>query len=560
MHNIPRNLKSKGILLIVISSIIVLSFGTANVSRNRDFQLTKNMDIFFSLIREVSLFYVDDTSPEKLIENAISGVMDGLDPYTTYVPESEKDNYATMTTGRYGGIGALIRQADDFVVIAEPYENFPAQKAGLRAGDIITAIDGSSVKGLKVSEVSELLKGPPNSIIKLSILRTSYKDPILIELAREEVKINNVAWYGKVTDNIGYIQFNGFTENAHQEVRSALKNLKDDGAAKIILDVRGNPGGLLMEAVNVTNLFVDRGQEIVSTRGKVKQWDHTYKARHKAVDADIPVVILVGRGSASAAEIVAGAMQDLDRGIVIGQRTFGKGLIQTTRQLSYNSQLKITTAKYYTPSGRCIQAIDFSDENGYRAIPDSLIHEFTTKNGRRVYDGGGIIPDIQVHEERPGPIVINLFAGNYIFDYATVFAAMNPSIPDVTEFNISDEEYLKFIDFIESKDFEYQTQTEKQLTQLLRIAREEKYYDTSKDEFEQLATKIAHDKHQDLETHREEIKSLLREEIASRYYFQRGRIVASLDNDPNLEKAIEILENTALYNSILQGSIIYATQ
>lgn len=560
MHNIPRTLKSKGILLIVISSVIVLSFGTANVSRNRDFKLAKNMDIFFSLIREVSLFYVDDTDPEKLIENAIAGIMDGLDPYTTYVPESEKDNYATMTTGRYGGIGALIRQADDFVVIAEPYENFPAQKAGLRAGDIITSIDGSSVKGLKVSDVSELLKGPPNSMIKLSIQRATQKDPLLIELAREEVKINNVAWYGKVTDDIGYIQFNGFTENAHQEVRSALNDLKDNGVTKIILDVRGNPGGLLMEAVNVTNLFVNRGQEIVSTRGKVKQWDHTYKARNKPVDADIPVVILVGRGSASAAEIVAGAMQDLDRGIVIGQRTFGKGLIQTTRQLSYNSQLKITTAKYYTPSGRCIQAIDFSDENGYKAIPDSLINEFTTKNGRKVYDGGGIIPDIQIHEERPGPIVINLFAGNYIFDYATVFAAMNPSIPDVTEFYISDEEYSKFIEFIDSKDFDYQTQTEKQLAQLLRIAREEKYYDASKDVFEQLASKIAHDKHQDLETHREEIKLLLREEIASRYYFQRGRIEASLDNDPNLEKAIEILENTALYYSILEGSIIYATQ
>lgn len=533
--------------------------GFRNVPSERDFLLVRNMDIFFSMIREISLFYVDETEPENLINNGIRGVLQGLDPYTTYVPESEKENYATMTTGRYGGIGALIRQIGDYVMVIEPYENFPAQKSGIRAGDIITAIDGKSTKGLQVNEVSEMLKGMPNSSLEIIIHRHGAEGPISKKLLREEVKINNVTWYGSVADGIGYIQLNGFTENAHQEVRDALKDLKTNQKAEsIILDLRGNPGGLLMEAVNITNLFIEKGQEIVSTRCKVKQWDHTYRARNNPEDSEIPLVVLVERSSASAAEIVSGAVQDLDRGIVMGQRTFGKGLIQTTRPLSYNAQLKITTAKYYTPSGRCIHTLDLSGNGSTATIPDSLINEFFTKNGRKVFDGGGIMPDIEVAEPVPAAILINLYTRNLIFDYATLYADRNPSIPPLTEFQITDEDYRDFINFLQERGFEYQTQTEERLRQLIAASKQENYYVAATDAFNEFEKILTHNKQQDLVTYKKEIKGMLREEIAGRYYYQKGLVKASLDDDPFVDKAIEILNNRRIYNSILNGSISYS--
>ncbi len=547
--------------MLFASGFILISYGFVNIPASRDFKLARNMDIFFSMIREISLFYVDDTEAEKLIENGIAGVLHGLDPYTTYIPESEKENYTSMTTGKYGGIGALIRQIGEFVIIIEPHENFPAQKSGLLAGDIIIGIDGESTKGLLVNEVSELLKGAPKSKIEITIKRNGEPYPITKKIIREEIKIDNVAFYGIAGNNTGYIKLNGFTQNAHQEVKEALNDLKRTyGIESVILDLRGNPGGLLMEAVNITNIFVEKGEDIVSTRGKLKQWDHTYSARGNPVDPDIAVVILTGRSSASAAEIVAGAVQDLDRGVLIGQRTFGKGLVQTTRQLSYNAQLKITTAKYYTPSGRCIQAMDFSTDNGVTYIPDSLISEFRTKNGRTVYDGGGIMPDIEIKEVRPGPIVINLYTRNHIFNFATLYAAKNPDIPPVSSFEISDEDYQHFIDFLNNENFDYKTQTEENLDQLINSARQEKYYDISSDLFIELKDRIIEDKQNDLEKYKKDIKSLLKEEIASRYYYQKGRIEASLTSDPCLEKAIEILHNKALYNAILDGSIIHANE
>jgi carboxyl-terminal processing protease len=557
MHKFIKKFKNSSILFIAGSCIVLLSYGFMHIQTDRDFLLTRNMDIFFSMIREISLFYVDETEPDKLIESGIMGVLEGLDPYTSYIPESEMDNYATMTTGRYGGIGALIRQVGEYVVIIEPYENFPAQKAGLRAGDIITAIDGKSTRNFPVTEVSELLKGVPRSKIEITIQRSDESVPVTKVITREEVKINNVTWYGKVAEGIGYIQFNGFTHNAHQEVKDALNDMKiNHGVKSLILDVRGNPGGLLMEAVNVTNLFVNKGQEIVSTRGKVKQWDHSYQARNNPIDPDIPIVVLVGRSSASAAEIVAGAIQDLDRGLVVGQRTFGKGLIQTTRPLSYNAQLKITTAKYYTPSGRSIQAHDFSREGGI-AIPDSLINEFKTLNGRKVYGGGGIKPDIELSEERPAPIVISLFTRNHIFNYATKYKQMNQSIPPVADFRINDDEYQKFVEYLDREGFDYETQTEERFRQLVNTAKQEKYFDPLSEVFADLERKLAHDKDRDLETFKKEIKSLLREEIISRYYFQKGRVEATLLDDIHLEKAIDILRNNELYNSILAGKTVY---
>jgi carboxyl-terminal processing protease len=560
MQKLIRKIRNNGLLLTAVCGIILLSYGFMNAPVTRDFRLTKNMDIFFSLIREISIFYVDETDPENLIQNAISGVLQELDPYTTFIPESEKENYATMTTGRYGGIGSLIRQSGDYVMITEPYENFPAQRSGLRAGDIITSIDGSPIRGYQVSAVSELLKGPPKSPVKLTIRRPGQDNDFLVEIRREEIRINNVTWHGRVADGIGYIQLNGFTENAHQEVRDALNELKrDQGVSKLILDLRGNPGGLLMEAIQVTNLFVEKGEEIVSTRGKVKQWDDVYRAGRRPADAEIPLVILVDESSASAAEIVAGAVQDLDRGVVIGRRTFGKGLIQATRPLSYNAQLKITTAKYYTPSGRGIQAWDFSSGNGTRKnLSDSLIREFSTRNGRQVFDGGGIMPDIHIEEQVISPLVINLMARNFIFDYATAFASDNSSIPPVSDFTVSDETYASFIDFLKSKDFDYQTQTENHLKQLSRIAKEENYYEASSDLFEDLRNKIELGKQRDFDLQGDFIRSLLKGEIVSRYYYQKGRIQSSLENDPDLDKAIEVLKNPSLYGSILNSGSIYA--
>ncbi len=556
MQKVNLTKKARKLLFPAVFMIALASLGMLTISATRDFRLSKNMDIFFSMIREISIFYVEDTDPGKLIEKGISGVLEGLDPYTSYIPESEKENYATMTTGRYGGVGALIRQVGDHVVIIEPYEGFPAQEAGLRSGDIITEINGNNVESLLVNEISELLKGQPGSTISITVRRDPENGRITKEMAREEIKINNVTWAGIVRDGVGYIQLNGFTENAHREVRDAVNDLRrNHGMTSLILDVRANPGGLLMESVHIANLFVDKGEEIVSTRGKVKQWDHTYRARNNPLDQDIPLAILTGRSSASAAEIVAGAVQDLDRGVLVGQRTFGKGLIQATRQLSYDAQLKITTARYYTPSGRSIQAMDFTNDGGSGAGGGSPNNHFRTRNGRPVFEGGGIMPDVLVLEDRPSAILVNLYTKNHIFNYATLYASRTQQIPPPDTFELSEEDYAEFLEYLKENEFDYQTQTEAQLQQLVRTARQENYFESTDELFNELDIKLKEKKSRDFEVYRDEIKSLLREEIVSRYYYQKGRVEASLRGDPYVERAVEILQNPALYNSILDGSI-----
>jgi len=486
----------------------------------------------------------------------------GLAVTNTWKPSFNfsKDSMTSMFNfGSWVLFNGLMREIFRHIYVLIIGKFFPIAQAGFytQARDFERKI--TTGISMSVVEVSDLLKGAPKSKIEITVQRGGNSAPVTRIVEREEVRINNVAWYGEVEEGIGYIQFNGFTEDAYQEVKDALIDLKENyGIESLILDVRGNPGGLLIEAVNITNLFVDKGQEIVSTRGKVKQWDHVYKARNNPVDAKIPLVILVGRGSASASEIVAGAIQDLDRGLVIGQRTFGKGLIQTTRQLSYNAQLKITTAKYYTPSGRSIQAYDFTEEGGV-AYPDSLISEFKTLNGRKVFDGGGINPDIEVMEERPAPIVINLYTGNHFFNYATRFKEMNETIPAISEFVITDDEYRRFIEYLESEEFDYETQTEERFRQLVMTAKQEKYFDPLQDMFTSLEDKIAHDKENDLEKFKKEIKNLLREEIISRYHYQKGRAEASLNDDAYLKKAIDVLNNKILYNSVLDGKQIYAS-
>lgn len=540
-------------ILLIIASLLTFGF---TIVKDKEFEIIKNLDIFYALFRELNLFYVDETNPKELIEDGINGMLKSLDPYTTFIPEEEQDDFSFMTTGEYGGIGALIRKGGEYTVISEPYEGFPAQKAGLKAGDTLLLINGVSTRNKEISEVSEMLKGKPNTGLKLKISRLGEKRILEKNLIREQVSIPNIPYYGKINNDVGYIRLSGFTKDAGIEARDALKKLIDMGITSLILDLRGNPGGMLMESVNVANLFVKKDQEIVSTKGKVKQWDNSYKTNNHPIDTNLPLVILVNRISASASEIVAGAMQDLDRAVIVGQRTFGKGLVQTTRSLSYNTQLKITTAKYYIPSGRCIQAVDYSHRNedgSVGLIPDSVIREFRTRNGRIVFDGGGISPDIFIEPDQPGSITISLYTKNLIFDYATYYSSLNESYKEIDNLVFTDEDYQGFLNFIKDKTFDYTTESDNKLNELIEVAKKEKYFYEAENEFNILKKRLSHDKEKDLQTFREEIKNLINEEIASRYYYQKGRIRASLNEDKELDKAVEICENQKLYNMIRKG-------
>lgn len=541
--------------LLIVPAIILVSFGFITL-KDKEFDIIKNTEIFYSVFNELDRFYVDETKPEELFQSAIEGMLSSLDPYTVYIPEEEVEDFNFMTTGEYGGIGAYIRKAGDFAIITEPYEGFPAQLAGLMAGDTIIAIDEISTKGMVINKVSDLLKGTPNTLVKLQIKRTGLDGFLEKTIVRKRITIPNVPYSGMLDEQTGYIKLTNFTSNAGTECKEALTELKKKGAQSIILDLRGNPGGLLIESVNVSNLFINKEQEIVSTKGKIRQWDGVYKTTEAPVDTAIPIVILVNRGSASASEIVAGAMQDLDRAVIIGQRTFGKGLVQTTRPLSYNAQLKVTTAKYYIPSGRCIQAVDYSHRNedgsvGY--IPDSLIMKFETNNGRIVYDGGGITPDIVLEPETVSSIALSLYTKYLIFDYATLYVATHETLPSPEVFTLNDQEYERFLQFLQGKDYDYTTNSDDKLNELISVAKQEKYYDVAVSEFEALRDKLAHDKEKDLQTFKKEIRNLLEEEISGRYYYQKGSIQASIQDDNEINKAMEILQNPEAYATILQG-------
>lgn len=543
-------------VLFVSVFLAILSLGFIARS-DTDFEIAKNLDIFVTMFREINTLYVDEVTPKELVESGINGMLSSLDPYTTYIPEEDVDEFKFMTTGKYGGIGALIRKAGDYTMISEPYEGFPAQESDLRAGDTLLAIDNISTKGKSISEVSQLLKGTPNTTLTLTIKRYGTDSILTKSFNREQVAIPNVPYYGMIQGDVGYIMLSNFMKNAGKEVKAAFLDLKSKGAKSIVLDLRGNPGGLLDEAVNISNIWISKKQEIVSTKGKNSRWDKSYQTESSAADTTIPLVVLVNRGSASASEIVAGSLQDLDRAVIIGQKTFGKGLVQTTRPLSYNAHLKITTAKYYIPSGRCIQALDYSHRNedgsvGY--VPDSLKSEFQTKNGRTVYDGGGITPDIVIEPNKPGNITIALFTQNLIFDFATQYAANHDKVDNPSTFNITDEIYNEFKSFVASKEFEYNTQSSEKLNELIKIAKKEGYYDVIKNDLTGLENHLHGDKTKDLETFNNEIKELLRDEIVSRYYFQKGRIEASLQDDTEIIKAIDILNEDKAVSQILLGT------
>jgi carboxyl-terminal processing protease len=540
---------------IIVLALLVCSVGLWSFVDN-EFKIAKGLDIYFNLFKELNYSYVDEIDPEKLIKTSLDGMLESLDPYTTFIPESEMDNFKFQTTGKYAGIGSLIRKSGDFAIIAEPYENFPAAKAGLRAGDIILEIDGVSIKGKDISKISETLKGAPDTEVEVLISRPGIEKPIKKTIIRQKITIPNVPYYAIIRDSIGYIRLTNFTTDAGKDVRDAFIELKKKNAKAVILDLRNNPGGLLLEAVSVTNTFIGKDELVVFTKGKVKDAYKRYITNSLPTDTTMPMAVLVSRGSASASEIVAGAIQDLDRGIIVGQRTFGKGLVQQTRPLSYNTQLKITTAKYYIPSGRCIQALDYTHRNedgsvGY--IPDSLISEFKTRKGRNVFDGGGVQPDAKVDVDRLSDLAFNLYAKNLIFDFATDFVQKHDTIAKVSKFTIDDTIYKQFSDFITSKDFEYKTKTEESLNKLIETAKKEKYYSIAENEIKQLKEKLVHDKNKDLETFRKEITQLIKEEIVTRYFYQKGKIESSLIDDPELDKAIEILNNKHMYADILSG-------
>lgn len=550
-------IKKGSVRYAVIAAILItagVSFAFLTTQETRDFRIAKNLDIFFTLFRELNTFYVDDLNPDKLVRTGIDNMLKSLDPYTVYYPESEGDEVTFMTTGKYGGIGSLVRGGGEYVVVAVVYKGFPADLAGIKAGDLLKKADGVSLKGMSDDQVSEKLKGNPGSTINLTVERNGTEMEFAVK--REKIAIPTVPYYGMIDPETGYIRFTNFTQDCSDEVRNALISLKSHNPKEIILDLRGNPGGLLTEAVDIVNLFVGQGNEVVSTKGKVKQFDEDFKTTKPAVDEKIPLAVIINRGSASAAEIVAGAIQDLDRGVIVGQRSYGKGLVQITRPLSYNSQLKLTTAKYYIPSGRCIQALDFSHPNedgSVGIIPDSLISEFKTRNGRIVKDGGGITPDIEVVPVSLSQIATELYLRYYIFDYATRYYWAHPELKSQDQFSFSDKDFTDFRDYLVSRNFRYRTVTEESMNELIANAKKEKYYEQHKDLFTGLQKELDHSLDEDLATFKNEIIGLLEDEIMGRYYYESGSIEWSVKKDEQVQKARDILKNSQDYNSILQG-------
>ena len=535
---------------LFISSLTLLSF------KSDYFEIAKNLEIFTDLYKELNTYYVDETDPGKLIKSAMDEMLQTLDPYTNYIPESEIEDFQFMTTGQYGGIGAMITKRDEYVYISEPYEGFPAQKSGLMAGDKILEVNNISVKGKSTEEVSKLLKGQPNTNVSILIERKYINDPFEVSFKREKVTVGSVPYFGSLENNIGYVKLRSFTRNCSNDLKNAILKLKEQSATSLILDLRGNPGGLLNESVKIANFFVNQGEDIVSTKGKIKSWEKVYTATSKPIDTEIPLVVLIDQSSASASEIVSGSLQDLDRAVIVGKRSFGKGLVQQTRKLSYNSQLKLTVAKYYIPSGRCIQALDYSNRNedgSVGKIADSLSTEFRTKNNRKVYDGGGITPDLVTESETSSKILLSLFRERLFFDYATEFRLKNENILSAKDFKITDEKFLDFKNFLSDKEYEYETDTEKAYKKLKKVAKDENYFESMRNDFDLLVNKIDDAKSDDLEKNKDFIKEILANEIVSRYYYQKGRIQSSLNYDKDILQAISVLSDSTEYKQILSN-------
>lgn len=548
----------KKTILIFYAIIIAISASsqTAQSDKNqRYFDISKSIDIFNSVIRELDLVYVDSVKIDSLVNATINTMLMRLDPYTEYYSEDNISDLQFMTTGEYGGIGSIISQNNNRVIINEPYKNLPADKAGLKAGDIILELDGMNMEKATVKDVSDKLKGTPGTSVKLKVQRPGNEKPMDISIVREKIEIDPITYSTVMDDNIGYIHFSSFTNGSSERVKETFLDLKNNGAEKLVFDLRGNGGGILEDAVNIVNLFVKKSEEIVSTRGKVKQWDRSFITQNNPIDTIMPIVVLVDTGSASASEIVAGSLQDLDRAVIVGNRSFGKGLVQSPRDLPYGGNIKITTSKYYIPSGRCIQALDYSHRNPDGSVaktPDSLTNVFHTRSGREVRDGGGITPDYTIKHDKSGTIGFYLMADNIIFNYVTDWAQKHQSIASPTEFKLSDDDYNQFKEYVKSKDFKYDQMSIRNLESLKKIMEFEGYFDNSEEEYKALEEKLSPNIDRDLELFKDEIKEMIEVEIIKRYYYKEGTLMYQLRDDKALEKAKEVLNNDDLYKLTLK--------
>ncbi len=544
--------------VIMLLGVLGISWAGSRVTpvinpNNSLFEMKKNLDIFYDVYGKIEGLYVDEPKPGELMKTGIDAMLKSLDPYTVYIPESKMEDFRFMTTGAYGGIGALIRKHDGKTIIAEPYKDFPADAAGLRAGDVILAIDGESIEGKDQSAISEILKGQPETQLTIKIERPGNSDPMEVVVTRQKVQVPDVPYYGMVDDKTGYVKLNSFTATAHQSVQQAYDELAGKGMEQFVLDLRGNGGGLLIEAVKIVNMFVEKGQEVVTMKGRLQKSNRNYETRSAPTDLNIPVTVLVDENSASASEIVSGALQDLDRAVVVGKRTFGKGLVQQTHDLKYNGKIKITIAKYYTPSGRCIQKIDYSDKDRGE-VPDSLLAVFKTKNGREVKDGRGLDPDVKVEPRTVSGITEALIIEQVIFDYATKYRNEHESIAPAGEYRFTDKDFEDFKTFALSRDYKYSNNSIEQLEVLKKVAKEEKYLDEISDQLASLEKTLKPNKSSDLEKNKEELIQVIENEIVSRYYFQSGRIENALIHDNFLKEAIKVLNSRSDYDRILGNS------
>jgi carboxyl-terminal processing protease len=541
--------------IIILSILAATCFALASTRpAERYFEIAKNLDIFATLFKEVNALYVDEINPNKLVRTGIDAMLTSLDPYTNYIPEDEVEDFRTINTGQYGGIGAITREIGNKTIVTMLMEGYGAQRGGLKIGDEVVKIDDVELSKLSREESGQLMKGQVGTPVSLTVKRLGADKLIRLEFKREKIKLNNVPYYGMVGKDIGYIQLTDFTPDAAKEVRNALIILKDQGAKAAILDLRGNPGGLLIEAVNITNLFLPKGKLVVSTKGKIPENNLNYETLNAPVDTEIPVGVLINRGSASASEIVAGTLQDYDRGVIIGEKSYGKGLVQVSRPLSYNSQLKVTTAKYYTPTGRCIQVLDYThrrEDGSVGSIPDSLKKSFKTATGRTVFDGGGIDPDIKTEAHEAHVLTQVLFEKGFIFDFAAQYTFKHAEPVDPKTFTLSDDEYQQFVVWMKDKNYSYKSYLEYELQQFTEEAHKEKYYTDLKPQLEQIQARIADSKKNELNLYKDEIKMLLEEEIASHYHLEKGGIEAGFKYDDDIRKATELLHNTAQYRKLL---------
>jgi len=548
------NLLKKYKKTLVLVAVVATGAMFVSTDYNKYFEISKNLEIFANIYKELNTSYVDEIDPAKLMRTGVDAMLESLDPYTNYISESEIAGFRLQVTGRYGGIGASIRQFKDhdYVVITEPYEGFPAEKAGLIAGDEIISIAGKTAKGKTTKEVSDILKGAPGDEVTIMVRRPGTAKDFEVTVKREEVKIPNVPYFGMIDDETAYVTLTTFTERAGANVGDAIKKLqKDNDVKSIILDLRGNGGGLLKEAVNLSNIFVDKGEEVVTTRSRNVENDRSFRTLNSPLNTEIPLVVLINGSSASASEIVSGVIQDLDRGILVGQESFGKGLVQNTRPVGYDSKLKLTTAKYYIPSGRCIQAISYKDGKS-STINDSLHTEFKTRIGRSVFDGAGVKPDIEIVDPFMSNVEGALLSKNIIFDYATQYKLKNAEIAPASEYAFSDADFKDFEQFVAKQNMEYKTASEKELKQLEEKAKKENYYDAIKTDLEAMKRKIDEDKKKDLYKHKDRITRLIEQEIVKRYYYQKGGVEVGLKGDPYIKAALKVLKDKQRYQSILK--------